>query len=66
MPEREGLEPALRAHRGKYPYVPHLNQHQGKLCFPKPLQGSNLCFLILLRKNGGEGGIRTLERMLLL
>src|SRR5579885_1559967 len=115
MAEREGLEPARGARRGKSPYVP-LGHGRGNDVSPNPFQGSNLrlfrifasqkwrrgrdwnprgalvgenpptyplgtagetmfprtpsrvrildCLGFLLRKNGGEGGIRTLERVL--
>jgi hypothetical protein len=62
MAEREGLEPALRAHKGKSPCVPLL-KNAGEL--PRTPNVSNLeYFKFCFAKHGGEGGIRTLERVL--
>jgi hypothetical protein len=61
MAERKGLEPALRAQRGNAPFVPHENLGEP---FPGPLRVRIFIFNFLLRKNGGETGIRTLETLL--
>src|SRR5579859_6916254 len=58
MAESEGLEPALRAHRGSAPCVPLCQP--GKPLFPRAPSGDRIFILLFAsQKYGGEGGIRT-------